>query len=147
MGSMIPPHSKDVTRRPEWWGEVHRGDIVELKQDTLLNAGLLTLSAYKITDTYDSTRLFKSNISVEMFKANPNGYWSDLHLLKAGTKLRLDRLERYFAPGVVSYLALYGKVLEGEQAGALAKIPARGSAYQKGSLALWPNSMVRLVPQ
>jgi hypothetical protein len=144
-GSVLPPRSYDVSSNPAWWGKLHRGEILELNKDVLLNGTELTESAYKVTDTYDSNAIFGSSITVEMFKTNPGKYWDDLHLLPKGTRFRCVKLERYFSPVGKSY-DLSAEILDGELKGKVACInPIWGDPDKKGSLELGPYSLVHPV--
>ena len=132
----------DATADPGWWGELHRGEILVLKQDALLNSHLITLKAYKNTDTYDSTKLFGGSVTVDMFKANPGKYWEDLHLLPQGTRLRCVRLERFFEENGSSY-ALSVEILDEEFKGQVVYLfETTGDARKKGSLRLIPGTFV-----
>jgi len=103
----------DATKNPAWWGQLARNEVLQLKQDTLLNGKLLTSHAYKITDNYDSSALFGGTISVETYKTNPNKFWPELHLLAKGTRLRCVKLERFFSFEFSAY-RVYAEILEGE---------------------------------
>ncbi len=139
------PISYDVTSKPAWWGEMHRGEIVALNDDTLLNGGRLTLGAYKETGTYSSGAIFKRSITVEMFKANPGKYWEDLHLLPKGTRFRCKKLERFFSSNTRDYI-ITAEILDGEFNGKTASIePYGGNPDKKGSMKLGPNCLVHAV--
>jgi len=92
------PRVHDVTSKPAWWGELRQGEVVELKQDTLLSDGLLDVTARKFTRTgYHSEKIYGPSITVEMFRSNRDGFWNDLYLLPKGTRLRCVKLERWFS--------------------------------------------------
>jgi hypothetical protein len=147
MGSPFSPRLYDVSSNPAWWGEMYRGEILALNQDTLLNGAGLELSAYKNTDTYDSNAIFGHSITVEMFKANPGKYWDDLHLLSKGTRLRCVKLGRYFSSVGSSY-ELDAEILDGEFKGKVVCVsPVWGEPEKKGSLKLGPYSLVHPVEQ
>ena len=144
-GSILPPRSYDVSSNPAWWGKLHRGEILELNKDVLLNGTELTESAYKETDNYDPKVPTHQNVTVEMFKANPGKYWNDLHLLPKGTRFRCVKLERYFSSLGKSY-ALRAEIIDGEFKGKVACInPIWGDPDKKGSLELGPYSLVHPV--
>lgn len=126
--------SRDVTSDPIWWGDMHRQEIVAVNEDTLLNGQTLTLAAYKFTGDYDSGVLFGGNITVDMFKANPARYWSDLHLLPKGTRLRFVKLERYWSSEYSAYV-ISAEIVDGDYAGRVVVVPCgRGDIHKRGSL-------------
>jgi hypothetical protein len=135
----------DVSSDPSWWGELHKGEVLSLNQDTLLNGVELTLGATKATPDYDSQSIFHSSITVEMFKSNPGKYWADLHLLPNGTTFRCDKLTRWFADNGNGY-TVYGVILTGGFKGRTIPIdPCWGDANKKGSLKLGPSCLVHPV--
>jgi len=137
----------DVSADPSWWGELHKGEILALNEDTLLNGVELTLGAFKDTGNYDSQRIFGGPITVDMFKANPGKYWDDLHLLRKGTRFRCIKLERWFSDNASGY-SINGEILDGEFKGKIACIiPFGGDPRKKGSLKLKPASLVHPVEQ
>ncbi len=87
----------DETRNAAWWGDSHPNEMLQIRDEVLLNNGELTRNASRITDGYDSYLIFGKQITVEMFKANPHAYWSELHLLTKGTRLRCVKLERFYS--------------------------------------------------
>lgn len=135
-GYLLTERRYDVTSDPAWWGNMHRYQVLELKHDVLLSGGRLTGAAYKETDTYSSLALFHQNVTVEMFKANPGKYWTDLHLISKGTRLRCVKLERYSTSENSTYI-VSGEILDGEFKGTIVEIPcASGNPHKKGSLRL-----------
>ncbi len=137
----------DVTSNPAWWGEMHRGQIVALNEDTLLDGSKLTLGAFKDTANYDSQRLFGGPITVEMFKANPGKCWKDLHLLTNGTRFRCIKLERCFSYTTMGY-SISAEILDGAIKGKIVYIdPFAGDPDKKGTLKLGPNCLVHPVVQ
>jgi hypothetical protein len=143
----IDARTYDVSSNPAWWGELHRGEIVALNEDTLLDRSRLTLGAVKDTDTYNSQQLFGGPITVDMFKANPGKYWEDLHLLKKGTMFRCIRLERWYTFNASGY-CISAEILDGELKGKIVGIyPFGGEPDKKGSLKLKPASLVHPVEQ
>ena len=130
----------DVTNNPQWWGQLACKEMLQLKQDTLLNGKLLTSHAYKITDHYDSSALFGGTVSVEKYKANPNKFWPELHLLAKGTRVRCVRLERFFSFEFSAY-RVYAEILEGEFKGRVVGLGSfvSGLPDTKGSLVLNTN--------
>ncbi|HEY5040457.1 MAG TPA: hypothetical protein VIK53_00455 [Verrucomicrobiae bacterium] len=125
----------DETNQPAWWGQLSKGEILQLKQDTLLNGGVLTLSAYKITDNYDSGAIYGGNITVEKFKANPHGYWRELRILPKGTQLKSVKLLRVFSFEYSRY-TVWVEVLDGEFKGKIVELGyfVSGMPQKKGSL-------------
>ncbi len=127
----------DVTKNPAWWGQLARNEVLELKQDTLLSGKILTLHAYKITDNYNSSALFGGTVSVEKYKANPNNFWPELHLLPKGTRVRCVKLERFFTFEFSAY-RVYAEILDGEFKGQVVGLGSfiSGLPDTKGSLVL-----------
>lgn len=140
------PIEYDVTSKPAWWGEMHRGEVLALNRDTLLNDRALELSASKDTGTYNSDLIFGHTITVEMFKANPWKYWEDLHLLPKGTRLRCVKLERWFSDEGKTY-RISAEILDGEFKGRIGFVCPWGDPNKKGSLKLGPYSLVHPVEQ
>ena len=127
----------DVTNNPAWWGPLARDEVLQLKQDTLLAGKMLTLHADKITDNYNSSALFGGTVSVERYKANPNGFWPELHLLAKGTRVRCVKLERFFTFEFSAY-RVYAEILDGEFKGQVVGLGSfiSGLPDTKGSLIL-----------
>ena len=145
MGSPFPARVYNVSSNPAWWGELHLGEVLALNQDTLLSGVELTMIAYKITDTYNSTAIFGQNITVEMFKANPGKYWEDLHLIPQGTRLRCVKLERYYSDVISEYM-LSVEIQDGDFKGRIVYLnPLEGDPDEKGTLKLGPHSLVHPV--
>jgi hypothetical protein len=137
----------DVSSNPAWWGEMHRGEIVALNEDTLLDGSKLTLGAFKDNGTYDSQRLFGGPITVEMFKANPGKYWEDLHSLPKATRFRCIKLARWYSYTSSGY-NISAEILDGEFKGKIVCIyPYGGEPDKKGSFKLKPASLVHPVEQ
>jgi hypothetical protein len=137
------PRVIDVTNKPQWWGKLHRHAILILTQDAFLNKEAILL------DTYDTSTVGPTpTVTVVMFKASPDKYWKDLHLLAKGTRLECVRLERWFGPqGGEDYL-IWVNILDGDWKGKTAYLTATGgNPHVKGSLELGRNSeFVRLMP-
>jgi len=127
----------DVTNNPDWWGQLAKGEVIELKQDALLNDNLLTLNASKVTDNYDSSALFGGDITVEKYRSNPNKYWPDLRLLPKGTRLQCVKLERFYSLEYSTY-RVYAEILNGDFQGKVVDLGyfASGDTRKKGSLIL-----------
>jgi hypothetical protein len=124
---------------------MHRGEIVAVNEDTLLNGVELTLGAFKETSNYDSQATFGRSITVEMFKANPGKYWEDLHLLPKGTRLQCIKLSRCFTENTSGY-TIIADILDGQFKGGIAYIAPRGGDPNKqGTLKLGPNCLVHPV--
>ena len=130
----------DVTNNPAWWGQLARNEVLQLKQDTLLDGKILTLHAYKITDNCDSSALFGGTVSVEKYKTNPNKFWPELHLLLKGTRARCVKLERFYSFEFSAYRA-YAEILDGEFKGQVVGLGSfvSGLPDTKGSLTLNTN--------
>ena len=137
------PRAYDVTSKPKWWGELKLNDVVELSQDTLLNGGVLELTARKFTQTgYDEERTYGVNVTVEMFRSNPEGFWADLFLVPKGTRLRCVKLERWFSANASAY-RLSLEVLDGDFKGNIVYLVPWGDPNKEGSLELGPHPLVR----
>ena len=135
----------DETHNPGWWGELHLNAILISTQDVLLNGILVTEAAYKNTGYYDSGALFGSEITAEMFKANPGKYWSDLHLLPKGTRFRRVKLQRHFS-FEYSDCELSAEILNGEFKGMVVVLSnIGGDPRKKGSLRIGRNDYLRPV--
>jgi len=135
----------DVTSDPSWWGELHKGEILALNQDTLLNGVELTLAASKDVPGYNSQAIFHRTITVEMFKANPGKYWEDLHLIPQGTRLRAVKLGRWFSNNSSGY-CISAIFLDGDFRNKIVPLdPYGGDPKKKGSLRLGPNCLVHPV--
>jgi hypothetical protein len=137
------PHASDVSSNAAWWGEMHRGERVALKQDTLLNGSVLQLVARKnVRSGYHYEKIFGDAVTVQMFEANPQGFWNDLYLLPRGTELKCVKLERWFSDEGPLYL-ITTEILDGAHKGQIAYLIPYGDPYQKGSLELGPSPLVR----
>jgi hypothetical protein len=136
------PRAYDVTSQPAWWGDLRLNEVVELNQDTLLNGGVLELTSRKFTrSNYDTQRVFGVNVTVEMFKTDPGGYWADLYLVRKGTQLRCVKLERWFSSDTAVY-RVSAEILTGELKGKIAYLVPWGDPRKKGSLELGPHPLV-----
>jgi hypothetical protein len=145
MTGCLGPRAYDVTSKPAWWGEMRLNEVVELNQDALVNGGELVKSARKFTRTgYEAQRTYGVNVTVEMFRSNPQGYWADLYLLPKGTMFRCVKLERWFSEDGALY-RVSGEILSGDHKGQIVFIIPYGDPYQKGSLELGPSPLVRPV--
>ncbi len=134
----------DVSDQLAWWGELRPGERLELTQDTLLNGNVLELSARKATLTgYGEEKIYGPNVTVEMFRSNPLGWWSDLYLLPKGTDLRCVKLERWFSDEGALYRVSVEILSNGDHQGKIAFLIPWGDPNKKGSLELGPHSLVR----
>jgi hypothetical protein len=137
------PRAQDVTNQPKWWGELKLNEVVELNQDTLCSGGVLELEARKFTQTgYDLEHTFGAPVTVEMFRANPEGFWADLFLVPKGTHLRLVKLERWFSHDEAAY-RLSAQIVDRDLKGIIVYIVPWGDPNKKGSLELGPHPLVR----
>jgi hypothetical protein len=126
----------DVTNRPEWWGELHLGQILCVKEDMLVSEKGLSLRPDMLPPGVDGGTNHGRTISVETFKANPAKYKPRIQLVSAGTRLRCARLERVLTSEFSMYY-LYAEILDGEASGTVAFVPcASGNPRKKGSLRL-----------
>jgi hypothetical protein len=132
-------HNKtvDETNNPAWWGELAKGEVIELNQDALLNDNLLTLNASKITDHYDSSALFGGDITVDKYRSNPKKYWPELRLLPKGTRLQCVKLELFYSLEYSTY-RVYAQILNGDFQGKVVNLGyfASGDTRKKRSLVL-----------
>jgi hypothetical protein len=138
------PRAYDVTSKPAWWGDLRPNEVLVLNQDTLLNGGVLELTARKFTRTqYDFERTFGVTVTVEMFRSNPGGFWADLYLVPKGTKLRCVKVERWFPsdPNEKPVYRLTTEVVDGEFKGSMACLVPWGDPRKKGSLELGPHPL------
>ena len=126
----------DVTNKPEWWGEIHRGQVLCLKKDMLLSNNGLAPGADMLPLGVDGGTNHGRTISVETFKANPEKYKPRIQLVPAGTRLKCARLERVFTFQASGY-RLYAEILDGTSRGSVVYVPSgMGDPRKKGSFRL-----------
>jgi len=134
--SLLWPKTIDVTDKPAWWGQLEKGEVLQLTRDILLNGQTLAVRAYKLTDDYNSSLIFGGSITVEQYRASPEKFWPELHLLPKGTRFRCTKLVRYYKSEDAGY-TVWGEILDGEYKGkAVSLIGITGDPDVKGSLRL-----------
>jgi hypothetical protein len=126
----------DETNLPAWWGELQKGEVLQLKQDALLEGMSLMLGAWIPTETPG----INHGISVEQYKADPAKFsqYAEIHLVVSGTRLRCVKLERFYTFETNEY-RVYAEILDGDFKGRIVSIPAIGDANIKGRLRLNAN--------
>src|SRR6266849_9937622 len=122
----------DATADPSWWGQLAKGEVLQLNRDALLGGGGLNLGAWIVTGANGAGE----KVSVEQYKAEPSRYarWS-LHLLSKGTRLRCVSIKMFFSFEYSAY-KVYAEVRDVEYQGTLTSIPVIGDPNTKGALRL-----------
>ena len=132
------PSEVDVTNKPEWWGILRPNQLVRLKADALLYKTDLDFTVFNYDKKNPMHIPLGVPITADMVKAEPQKYWAGLHVVQAGTRLRLCRLVRYQNTQDTGYL-LYAEIMDGEFKGKIVRVPfAIGSPKKPGTLRLNP---------
>lgn len=128
----LSPRNKvvDVSNNPKWWGSLHQGEILKLREDALDGTQGVKTSVWIATGVIGAGE----TITPDDFRQHPERYERyHLYLLPKGTNLKCLKLERYFQSRSRGYL-LYAEILDGEHRGRLTIIPVIGDPKKKGSL-------------
>lgn len=95
----------NVTNNSAWWGELHKGEMLQTKQEAFLS---LKTKEWIVTGAYGAGE----TVSIEQYKADPDRYsrWPWLRVLSKGTRMRCVKLERFYTFETSEY-RVYAEVL------------------------------------